>query len=128
MTVLFIILNNVWYFVYRTPNGKWSLIPRTYVPNQILRRLTIRLTVYAPSTPEEQAANAAVDPTIGRGKDKEPCFAYEGGLNKHSLTDDEVKAGGNYLVIDDLQIKPMMKGRNIFEYSVELNMQSALPQ
>lgn len=53
---------------------------------------------------------------------KDPCFRYEGPLNRHSDSDEKVMAGGKYLMVDDDQIKPLMQGRSLFEYAVEINV------
>ena len=55
-------------------------------------------------------------------EDKDLCFRYRGALNRNADTDAEVFDGGKYLAVHDTQVKPLMKERIIFEYSIAVKV------
>ena len=112
---------------HRTRTGTWYIVPRTYAPLKILARLTIRISLHEPSTPEEQqriADNARKGIPDPNAEDKQPSFIYEGPLNRHMATDPETMASGLYLMLKDNQVKPLMRERSLFEYSVEIKIEA----
>ena len=65
--------------------------------------------------------NVTLDPPLllaVTDDDKDPCFCYRGPLNRHNDTKTEIMDSGKYLAFHDNQVKPLKRGRNIFEYSV----------
>ena len=117
-------MKNLHILAFRSKEGLWYLVPRTYAPKRVSKRLTVHLSVYEPSSPEEQAEHVNRDPTAPV-EEKDPCFRYKGVLNPHALTDEEVLTGGQYLCVHDTQVKPLMKDRSIFEYSVSVTIAQA---
>ena len=103
----------------RKRNGAWYLLPRTDAPNKISRRFTVYLSVYEASGETNVIQEPPLLlPVADDGKD--PCFCYRGSLNRDDDTETEILDSGKYLGFHDNAVKPLKRGRNLFEYSVSI--------
>ena len=112
--------------VSRLATGVWYIIPRTYAPAHILRRLSVSLQVHAPATTEEQARVRKEAPQGLTPRDlseKSPLFRYEGSMNRNTQSDQDVMNNGKFLRFEDSHVKPLRRQRALFEYSVHVHVE-----
>ena len=117
-------------FIFRSEDGLWTLIPRTYAPKTTLERLTITIRVYPPADPEQVRAlnklsggNVPPPPPPRPSNESDASLTYQGKLNRHTDDLDAVLACGQFMRLLDGQALVMSRGRAIFEYSVDIQIQ-----
>ena len=94
----------VYLTIHRTAFGHWVFIPRSFSPAQWLNRFSVRWNVYSPT---------------GEVKNN---YIYDGKVNSHKLTKQEVLEAGRYLILTDAQIKAIKEGPILFNYTVSLDI------
>ena len=85
------------------------MCPRTYSPEAVLQRITVKLEVYrSEATKNEQ------------------MFSYEGPVISNRLSNSELLKEGKYLLLNDAQLKLLKTEDTIFEYNVEVMVKPRL--
>ena len=108
---------------FRSVQGIWTLIPRIYSPKKVIDRLATKICIHAPTSSAIKVADSIgnPDPVIANN-DSIDIVSYEGKFNRHTDTEEQARESGRVLTIHDDQIKGMIQGRNIFEYSITVDI------
>ena len=91
--------------IQRTAGGLWYIHVRTFSPESLLQRVTVKLELY--KSGEENSGQK---------------HTYEGGVNSNKLSNEEAMASGKFLVLADAQMKLLKTEQAIFEYKVSVTI------
>ena len=94
--------------IRRTITNRWYLEIRAYGPNRIRNQFETRISI-AKCTSNENAQN----------KPFTPRFTYQGNISSYSDSTATIMNEGNYLCLNDEQIKPLLEADKLFKLKVE---------
>ena len=101
---------------YRDGKGEWFLSVRSFSAPSVLSKWGVQIHLRQPSNKKventEDAAPPESDPFEG--------VTFVGQILSHELSDKQVFESGQYLRLNDHQVKNLVKDRTLFEYSVKL--------
>ena len=94
--------------IRRTLTNRWYLEIRAYGPNKIRNQFEARISI-AKCTSIENAQNIPFTPR----------FTYQGNISSYNDSTATIADEGNYLCLNDEQIKPLVENDNIFQLKIE---------
>ena len=94
--------------IRRTITNRWYLEIRAYGPNRIRNQFETRISI-AKCTSNENAQN----------KPFTPRFTYQGNISSYSDSTATIANEGNYLCLNDEQIKPLVENDELFRLKIE---------
>jgi hypothetical protein len=107
--------------IERSAEGHWYFVVRSFSPKSVINRIRVRLVVFHSGDPPTDNGTGGNDSDSGITESIK--YLYEGGVVSHKLTYEEVLTSGRYLLIRDGQLKQLVTGSAIFEYSLQVGLQ-----